>query len=72
MRMELKHGINDCTIIDDSYNSDPASLAIAIDFLSRQSQHKKKSIILSDMFQTGRSMEELCRETGELACKGKN
>ncbi len=71
MRMELKHGINDCTIIDDSYNSDPASLAIAIDFLSRQSQHKKKSIILSDMFQTGKSMEELCRETGELIAREK-
>jgi Alr-MurF fusion protein len=66
MRMELKRGINNCTIINDSYNSDPGSLAIAVDFLSRQSQHRKKSIILSDMFQTGKSMDELYSETGEM------
>jgi Alr-MurF fusion protein len=71
MRMELKRGINNCTIINDSYNSDPGSLAIAIDFLSRQSQHRKRSIILSDMFQTGRSMEELYMETGEMISREK-
>jgi Alr-MurF fusion protein len=66
MRMEQKQGINNCTIINDSYNSDPDSLAIALDFLERQSRNKKKTIILSDMLQTGRSTHELYRETGEI------
>jgi UDP-N-acetylmuramyl pentapeptide synthase len=31
MRLELKHGVNDCSIIDDSYNSDIQSLEIALE-----------------------------------------
>ena len=71
MRMEQKQGINNCTIINDSYNSDPGSLAIAMDFLARQSQHLKKTIVISDMYQTGKSPEELYRETGELLTREK-
>ncbi len=71
MRMEQKQGINNCTIINDSYNSDPDSLAIAMDFLSRQSQHRKKTLILSDMFQTGKTIKELYSETGELLTREK-
>ncbi|MDR1895599.1 MAG: Mur ligase domain-containing protein, partial [Prevotellaceae bacterium] len=33
MRLELKEGVNHCTIINDSYNSDVNSLTIALDFL---------------------------------------
>ncbi|MGY0037760.1 Mur ligase family protein [Pedobacter sp. NJ-S-72] len=32
MRLELKNGINQCSIIDDSYSADTSSLAIALDF----------------------------------------
>jgi len=53
MRLELKEGINNCSIINDSYNSDINSLNIAIDFLNQQSQHEKKTIILSDILQSG-------------------
>ena len=42
MRLELKNGINDCSIIDDSYNSDVQSLEIALNFLGQQNQHQKK------------------------------
>ncbi len=56
MRLELKKGINNCTLINDSYNSDINSLSIALDMLNMQSQHKRKTVILSDLFQTG--MEE--------------
>ncbi len=38
MRLELKKGINNCTIINDSYNSDLVSLSIALDFLNQQHQ----------------------------------
>jgi len=49
MRLELKSGINNCSIIDDSYSCDIASLTIALNFLQQQNQHKKRTLILSDI-----------------------
>ena len=66
MRLEIKQGINNCTLINDSYNSDINSLAIALDALNMQSQHKEKTLILSDMLQTGRDKKELYRDIAEL------
>jgi alanine racemase len=66
MRLEMKEGINNCTIINDSYSSDIDSLAIALDFLNQQKQHKKKTVILSDILQSGRSDNYLYNEIGEL------
>ena len=66
MRMEQKQGKNNCTVINDSYNSDPGSLAIALDFLAQQTQHKKRTLVLSDMFETGKKNDELYGEIGEL------
>ncbi len=59
MRLELKDGINHCTIINDSYNSDINSLGIAIDFLSQQANNRKKTVILSDILQSGQDDQEL-------------
>jgi alanine racemase len=64
MRLELKDGINHCTIINDTYNSDINSLSIAIDFLRQQANHKKKTIIISDILQSGKDEDELY---GEIA-----
>ena len=64
MRLELKDGINHCTIINDSYNSDINSLSIAIDFLRQQANHKKKTVIISDILQSGKDEDELY---GEIA-----
>lgn len=47
MRLQLKGGINGCTIINDSYSFDITSLSIAVDFLNQQ--QVKHSIILSDL-----------------------
>ena len=66
MRLELKEGINNCTIINDAYNSDFNSLVIAIDFLNQQNQHKKKTVILSDIFQSGLSEVELYSNVASL------
>ena len=49
MRLELKPGINQCAIINDSYSADIDSLIIALDFLAQQDQHVSKTVILSDM-----------------------
>jgi Alr-MurF fusion protein len=59
MRLELKEGINNCSIINDSYNSDLESLSIALDFLNQQKQHPKRTLILSDILQSGVKEEEL-------------
>lgn len=59
MRLELKKGINHCTIINDSYSADLNSLHIALDFLNQMGGTSKKTVILSDFFQTGMNDEEL-------------
>jgi len=53
LRLQVKNGINGCTIIDDSFSSDYQSLKIALDFLEQHKTHQKKTIILSDVFQSG-------------------
>ena len=57
MRLEVKEGKNNCVLINDSYNSDLASLDIALDFLVRRSEKKglKRTLILSDILETGQS-----------------
>jgi len=59
MRLELKRGINGCQLIDDTYNSDLAGVQVALDFLASQGQNRKKSIIISDLLQTGLSKATL-------------
>lgn len=66
MRLEMKEGINNCSIINDSYNSDIGSLTIALDFLNQQKQHRTKTIILSDILQSGKNEENLYSEVAEL------
>ena len=71
MRLEQKAGINNCTIINDSYNSDINSLGIALDYLSQQQQHKKKTLILSDILQSAHSPAELYEKVAAMV-KQKN
>ena len=68
MRLEVKEGKNGCVLINDSYNSDLASLDIALDFMSRRSddKEKKRTLILSDMLETGQSGKLLYRQVAEL------
>ena len=53
IRLQAKKGINNCVLIDDSFSSDYQSLKMALDFLEQQKLHQKKTIILSDIFQSG-------------------
>ena len=66
MRLELKNGVNNCSVIDDSYNSDLQSLEIALNFLGQQNQHQKKTLILSDIYQSGLSQDVLYRQVADL------
>lgn len=59
MRLELKKGINHCTVINDSYSADLSSLEIALNFLDQQSNNERKTVILSDFLQSSLTDEEL-------------
>ena len=71
MRMEVKQGRHGCTLINDSYNSDVNSLNIALDFMNRRPDHqgRRRTLILSDIFQSGETAENLYREVGSLVKK---
>lgn len=52
MRLEIKEGINNCHIVDDSYNNDLEGLKIALDFLNQKHKNSSaytKTLILSDI-----------------------
>jgi len=66
MRLELKEGLNGCTIINDSYNSDLTSLGIALNFLGQQSPSRtsggkqlRRTLVLSDILQSGQTVAQL-------------
>ena len=69
MRLEVKEGQHGCTLINDSYNSDINSLDIALDFMNRRPDHKGlgRTLILSDIYQTGEPLDELYAEVSSLA-----
>ncbi|XZF12451.1 bifunctional UDP-N-acetylmuramoyl-tripeptide:D-alanyl-D-alanine ligase/alanine racemase [Chitinophagaceae bacterium MMS25-I14] len=69
MRLELRHGINDCTLINDTYNSDLTSLYIALDYLEQQKQHKHRTVILSDILQIGKPDTSLYEEVADAVVR---
>ena len=79
MRLEVKQGQRGCILINDSYNSDINSLDIALDFMSRRDNSSpesgearkglNKTLILSDIFQTGVSPEALYAQVSDLCIK---
>lgn len=71
MRLEVKQGIRGCTIINDSYNNDITSLEIALNFMERRTAplEMSRTLILSDILQSGIPEEMLCHEVASLlAC----
>ena len=69
MRLEVKEGKNGCLLINDSYNSDLGSLDIALDFQYRRSLATglKRTLILSDILETGQNAPTLYRRVAQLA-----
>ena len=70
MRLEILRGFNSCTIISDSYNSDIRSVQNSLDLLMQQNQHSKRTVILSDIFQSGKTEYELYTDIAELIRSG--
>lgn len=68
MRLELKKGINNCSIVNDSYSADTSSLEIALNFLDQQSADGNKAVILSD-FCKAQCRISCCMHRFLKACK---
>ena len=66
MRLELKKGINECYILDDSYNNDFIGLKVALDYLDAHKENKSRTLILSDILHAGKSDKELYKEVAKL------
>ena len=79
MRLEVKEGQRGLILINDSYNSDINSLDIALDFMNRRAEKNSqtsnlkpqtsKTLVLSDIYQTGESSTELYKEVSDLILK---
>ena len=59
MRLQLKKGINNCHVLNDSYSNDLSSLSIALDYLQQQAGNNPTTVILSDIPQSGMHEEVL-------------
>ena len=66
MRLEQKEGINNCGLIDDSYNNDVAGLQLALRFLNQQGTRTRRVVILSDVLQSGQPEVDLYGQVGAL------
>lgn len=68
MRLQVMEGLRGCTLINDSYNSDLASLDIALDFMARRpdTAGRERLLILSDIDQTGMLSRQLYRTVADL------
>ncbi|MEI6842911.1 MAG: UDP-N-acetylmuramoyl-tripeptide--D-alanyl-D-alanine ligase [bacterium] len=53
-RMNIVAGIKNALVIDDSYNSSPASFAEAMNVFSRIDSRKRKIVVLGDMLELGK------------------
>lgn len=59
MRLEIKEGINNCTLVNDYYNSDPSSFQLALNILATQDTSKERVVILSDFMDSGKEADDL-------------
>ncbi|MET4074034.1 bifunctional UDP-N-acetylmuramoyl-tripeptide:D-alanyl-D-alanine ligase/alanine racemase [Hymenobacter sp. UYCo722] len=71
MRLEMKPGRHGSYLLDDTYNNDLAGLALALNALARQSRPGRRTLILSDVLESGLSRAELyARVTAMLPAAG--
>jgi len=65
-RMQLLHSTHGFTIIDDTYNANPAAVRATLEFL-RQLSGQRKVAILGDMRELGYTAPQLHQEIGRYA-----
>ncbi len=64
-RLQRKQGINDATLIDDTYNANPASMQAALEVLAQAAG--KRIFVLGDMGELGADADQFHREIGIAA-----
>jgi Alr-MurF fusion protein len=69
MRLEIRKGIRQCTIINDTWSADLDSLRIAMEAMEQQ-PHDKRTLIISDVFESGQNEVDLYKTLAEL-CRQK-
>ncbi|QJX47117.1 bifunctional UDP-N-acetylmuramoyl-tripeptide:D-alanyl-D-alanine ligase/alanine racemase [Hymenobacter taeanensis] len=67
MRLEMKQALNDCYVLDDTYNNDLAGLSLALDALARQPRRGRRALILSDVLESGLPAAELYKRVAAQA-----
>jgi UDP-N-acetylmuramoyl-tripeptide--D-alanyl-D-alanine ligase len=70
-RMELRAGIAGTTVVDDTYNASPVSVAAALEFLAETPlpAGRRRIAVLGDMLELGPHEERLHRAIGDLAAR---
>ena len=66
MRLEMKPGRHGSYLLDDTYNNDFAGLALALNSLARQSRPGRRTLILSDVLESGLGRAELYARVAAL------
>ncbi len=66
MRLEIKEGVNNCSIINDSYNADLTALKIALNYLEQQGELNQRTLIISDILQVEMSTKRLYQTIAQL------
>ena len=66
MRLEMKPGRHGAYLLDDTYNNDLAGLALALNALARQSRPGRRTLILSDVLESGLSRAALYARVAAL------
>lgn len=58
MRLEMKHGVDNILLVNDSYSADFQSLEVALDYLNSIAANQSKTLVLSDFVEQYFSEEE--------------
>lgn len=69
MRLEINEATDGSILVNDSYSLDINSLTIALDYISRLRQHSERTLIISDILQTGVPDNQLYRQVAALVSK---
>ncbi|RYY99095.1 MAG: bifunctional UDP-N-acetylmuramoyl-tripeptide:D-alanyl-D-alanine ligase/alanine racemase [Chitinophagaceae bacterium] len=65
MRLQLKRGLNGCTLINDSYSADFTSLQLALHFMEQQRTGQPRTVILSDFAESVREPARFYAQVGQ-------
>ena len=66
MRMQLRKGINQCFVLNDSYSNDKGSLELALSFIKEQAGEHSTTVVLSDIAESAQPVQELYKDIEQL------